>query len=100
MEKRIRDWCNWLRRNRVCWRSLVFDLRPLFFPAVGADDIANGQHGIDMVFCPMHPRTFQACFDHQLIATFHDATSNGPTLRLKLWVLHLLFAFFQVGQIA
>jgi hypothetical protein len=48
----------------------------------------------------MHARAFQACFDHQLIAAFHDATPNRPTLGLKLGGLHLLFAFFQVSQVA
>lgn len=77
-----------------------FDLGPVFPPATRAQDIADGQHGIDMFFCPVHACPFQACLYHQLVTTLHHATANRPTLCLKERVLHLDFAFFQVRQIA
>ena len=33
---------------------------------------------------PVHPGAFQASFQHQLVATFHDATANRPALRLMI----------------
>ena len=77
-----------------------FNFGPLLFPAVAAQDIAQRQHGIDVGVSPMHTRTFQARFDHQFIPAFDHATANGPTLGLKLGILHLVFALFQISQIA
>ena len=53
-----------------------------------------------MLFCPMHARALQACFDHQLVATFHDPAANRPALGLEKGVLHLVSAFLQIRQIA
>lgn len=76
------------------------DLGPVFLPATTAYDIAESQHRIDMLLGLMHPGAFQAHFHHQLVAAFHDPTPDRPALRLELWVLQLVFPFFQVDQIA
>ena len=78
----------------------TFDLGPVFLPATGAQDIAQGEQGIDMFFGPVHAWAFQAGMHHQFVATLHHATADRPTLRLKEWILQLGFAFFQVRQIA
>lgn len=77
-----------------------FDPGPVFLPAMGAQDIAQGEHGIDMRLGPMHPCAFQAGMHHQLVAALHHAAANWPTLCLKERVLHLCFPFFQVSQVA
>jgi hypothetical protein len=77
-----------------------FDLGPVLLPTSRTEYIAQGQHGIDMFFCPVHAWAFQACVHDQFVATLHHATPNRPTLGLKEWVLHLGFSFFQVSQIA
>ena len=74
-----------------------FEFGPVFLPTTGAQDIAQGQHRIDMLFGPVHTGSLQACLDHQFVATLHHAASDRPTLRLKERILHLRFAFFQVG---
>jgi hypothetical protein len=80
--------------------QLDFDFRPLFLPAIRANHIAKCQHRVDMSFCPVHSCPFQAGFDHQFVPTFHNPTSNRPALGLKVGILHLRSAFFQVSQIA
>jgi len=81
-------------------RQASFDLGPVFAPATGAQDIADGQHGIDMFFCPVHACALQADLHYQLVTTLHHATANRPPLGLKERVLYLGCAFFQVRQIA
>jgi hypothetical protein len=82
----------------VLLAELAFDLGPLFSPASRAEDIAQGQHGIDMLVRPMHARTFQACLHHQLVAAFDNAAANGPTLGLKDRILHLGCCFFKSAR--
>ena len=52
-----------------------------------------------MRLCPVHSRTFQAGFDHQFVATFHNPAPNWPALGLKVGILHLRSAFCQVSQV-
>ena len=72
---------------------LGFNSRPFLLPAIASQDIAEGQHRIDVFIGPMHPRPFQAGFHLQFIAAFNDSTPDGPALRLKERVLHLGLAF-------
>jgi hypothetical protein len=83
-----------------------FDFWPFFFPTIGAQDIADGQYGIDMCFCPpfvprarrcetaVHACAFEACFYHQLVAAFHNPATDWSTLCLKKRILQLRFPLF------
>ena len=64
-----------------------FDGGPVLLPTTGAEDIAQGQHGIDMLLCPVHACPFQAYVDDQFVAALHHATADGPTLSLKERIL-------------
>ena len=75
------------------------NFRPLLIPTVTTNDIAQGQHGIDMLSFPVHASAFQTSFDYQFIGTFHHPTPDGPILPLIVWILHLRFSLFQVGSI-
>ena len=67
------------------------DLRPLFLPAIGTDDVSQGQHRVDMAFGPMHSSAFQSSFDHQLVAALDESTPDRPALRLKYWIMESPF---------
>ena len=75
----------------------VFNFRPIFSPTTGTEDIANGEHGIDIGFCPVHTGAFEASLDHEFVATLDNAAAKGPTLCLKEGILDLLFSFFEVS---
>lgn len=77
-----------------------FDLGPFFFPTIRADDISQGQQGIDVWVGPMHPGTLQAGFDHQLVGAFHNPTPDRPALFLELRILELCLAFLQISLVA
>ena len=47
----------------------------------------------------MHSSPFQAGFDHDFIATFHGPTANRQTLLTIKGILHVVFSFFQIGQV-
>lgn len=76
------------------------DLRPGLHPTVITHRIAQSQHRIDMLACPVHPCPFQARFDHELVAAFYGATADRPSLGQVDRVLHLCLPFFQVLQVA
>ena len=48
---------------------------------------------------PMHTCTFQARLHHQLVATFHRPTTDGPVLGLKVWILHLRLALLEIIEV-
>jgi SAM-dependent methyltransferase len=66
--------------------------------AVVAHGIAQRQQGIDVRLRPMHPRPFEAVFDHQFVGTFDHPTANRPTRRLKRRIGHLIDPLFQILQ--
>lgn len=72
---------------------------PDLLPVLIADDVAQGQHGIDMRSLPMHAHPFESCFHHQLVSALHDARSNGPTRLLIGRILHVRLPFLQVSQL-
>jgi len=75
-----------------------FDLGPDFGPAVIADGVTQGQHGVNMLKRPVHARTLEAVFHHQLVGALHHTTPDRPALGLKVGVLHLRLSFFEIGQ--
>ena len=93
-----------LMQDSTTLASLVaqsgFDPGPVLLPTTRTKNIAKRQHGVDMLFCPVHAWAFQAGLDDQLVTTLHHATADRPALRLKERVLHLGFPFFQISQIA
>ena len=44
-----------------------------FVPAIIAGSGAQGEHGIDVGGCPMHPGSLEARLHHHFVAAFHDA---------------------------
>ena len=72
---------------------LVADLAPCFVPAITAHCIAQTQHGIYLRASLMHTRTFQTRFHNQLVAALYSTATQGPTLFLAGWILHLCFPF-------
>ena len=65
---------------------------PRLVPASIADGIAQREHAIDIVPLPAHARSFEPCFHHHLVRTFHAARANGPTGLLIGGVLHVRLA--------
>src|SRR5437899_2098255 len=61
--------------------------RPRLLPTPIADPIAQHEHGIDVLPMPAHARPFEACFDDELVGTFHAASANGPAWLLGRRVL-------------
>src|SRR5260370_11104086 len=77
----------------MCHRGL-----PGLLPLAIADPIAQHEHSIDVLPTPAHTSAFEACFDDQLVSTFHAARANGPACLLVLWVLHVRLTLLQIGQ--
>ena len=77
----------------------VFNLRPVFSPTTRAEDVTQGEHGIDIRLCPVHASAFETGLNDKLVAAFHDAAADGPTLGLEEGILDLLFSFFEVSQV-
>jgi hypothetical protein len=46
----------------------------------------------------MHPCTFQAVLNYQLVGALDHATAQRPALGHELWVAHLCVAFLQIRQ--
>ena len=81
-------------------RGLLMGLRrlPGLLPAVITDRIAQNEHGIDVRSAPMHARSFQTCFDHELVGTLDHARADRPARLLIGRILHVYLSFLQVGQ--
>ena len=47
----------------------------------------------------MHPRAFQACLHHELVATFYTARANGPAVLLIGRIVHQVTPLVQVGDL-
>jgi len=54
-----------------------------------------------LTFCRRkpHARSFEPCFDDQLVGTFDAPRTNGPACLLVPWVLHVRCTLLQVGQV-
>ena len=76
-----------------------FNLGPFLLPSTGANHIPEGQHGIDVLVSPVHPRAFQAGFDHQFVATqllaFKDF-GYKPVTEMKTYTGKTAEAFAQL----
>jgi len=76
-----------------------FDLDPIFLPAIGTDEVTQGQDRVDVVFCPVHSGTFETRLNNQFISALDNTAANRPTLRLKGGIQHLCFTLFEVGKV-
>src|SRR5216683_1932827 len=67
-------------------------------PLAIADRVAEHQHTVDVLPTPTHARSFQSCFDDQLVGAFDAPRTNGPSSLPVRWVLHVRFTLLQVGE--
>jgi hypothetical protein len=61
-------------------RLLRADLLPALLPALITDSIAQGEHGIDLAWCPMHARSLQAGLDDEFVGALHHPGAKRPSL--------------------
>jgi hypothetical protein len=66
--------------------EMCLDAGPLLRPAVIANEVAQGKHGVDMAALPVHAGAFEACFDDRLVGAFDHAAADGPTLLAEVWI--------------
>ena len=77
----------------------LVDEGPGRVPIIGARRRAQGDQGIDVARCPVHPRPFHPGFDDEFVATLDHATADRITRRLKLGIANLRAAPVQVGKV-
>ena len=63
-------------------------LLPGLFPTLIEQCQTHSEHGIDMLWPPMHAGSFQTRLHHELMTTFHTARADRPALLLIGRILH------------
>ena len=72
----------------------VFNLWPIFSPPTRTEDVTQGEHGIDIGFCPVHASSFEPGLDNKFVAALDNAAANGPAECLEGGILgSAVFAF-------
>ena len=56
------------------------DVRPFLLPAVITEEVAQGEHGVDVLTLPVHAGAFEARLDHQFVGALDHAAADGPAL--------------------
>jgi hypothetical protein len=79
--------------------ELSGDFGPVFLPAVITDQVAQGDHRVDVLGRPAHAGPFQAGINDHFVPTLDRTGANGQALRLKGGILHVGFAFLEIGQV-
>lgn len=67
-------------------------------PAVGANEVSESQHRIDLSAMPMHSCSLQSVLHHKFVGTFTRTGTNRPTVLPEGGVAEHVQAFLQVGD--
>ena len=78
--------------------ALVAGRLPRLLPPFIADAIAQDQHRIHVGAFPSHPRSFQTCFDNELVGTLNHPGTDRPTSASKGGILHQREALAYIPQ--
>ena len=80
-------------------QELGVNLGPFLCPTVITDEVAQGQHGVDMRAQPVHAGALEPRFDDRLVGAFDHAAADGPALLDERRVLELRLPFGQIGVV-
>ena len=78
------------------WRPMLLlsisgELLPAFVPAVISMEIAQGEHGVDMMFSPAHTGSFEALVDDVFMTALYPAGADRIALIPKVGIVdHIL----------
>ena len=75
------------------------NVRPFLLPTVVAEEVAQGEHGVDVATLPMHAGALEPGFDDQLVGTLDHAAADGPALLAEAGILQLCLALLEVGKV-
>jgi hypothetical protein len=75
------------------------NLGPFLRPTIITDEVAQGEHRVDMRALPVHASAFEPRFDDRLVGAFDHAAADGPALLDKLWVLELRLPLREIGTV-
>ena len=73
------------------------DVGPFLLPAVITEEVAQGEHGVDVTTLPVHAGALEPRLDDQLVGTLDHAAADGPALLAEAGILQLCLALLEVG---